>query len=66
MGLIELAVLILFGIFAYKKVNQQGEIANWSWRRVTSPLWIYAIFVLVMGVVSLGIFGVALFAMPPA
>ena len=66
MGLIELAVLILFGIFAYKKINNEGKIANWSWWRVTSPLWIYAIVAFVVSVLFLGIFGAAVFTLPPA
>ena len=50
MGILELIAVVLFGIFAYMKVAEKGSIADWSWWRVTSPLWIYA---LVMGAITL-------------
>ena len=62
MGFVELIVLVLFGVFAYMKVNEKGDIANWSWWRVTSPLWIYAIFAIVFYVIIIGIFGAMMVA----
>lgn len=57
MGFIELIVVVLFGIFTYMKIAEKGNIAKWSWWRVTSPLWIYAIFAFVVyGVIIGGIF----------
>ena len=62
MGILELVVGILFAIFAYKKINNQGDIAAWSWWKVTSPLWLYAIFAFVFYVLVLGLlFGPLLF-----
>ncbi len=65
MGILELIAAVLFGIFAYMKVAEKGSIAEWSWWRVTSPLWIYAI---VMGVITLlAIFGIgAMMSIPAA
>lgn len=62
MGLIELVVLVLFGIFAYMKVTEKGDIANWSWWRVTSPLWLYAIFGVIVYGIIIGIFGAMMVA----
>lgn len=57
MGFIEAMVFMLFGIFAYMKINKRGKIADWSWWRVTSPLWIYAISAIVIVAIFFGIFG---------
>lgn len=62
MGFIELIVLILFGVFTYMKVTEKGDIANWSWWKVTSPLWIYAIFAIIAYGIIIGIFGAMLMA----
>jgi len=64
MGIIELLVIVLFGIFVYQKINEKGKIADWSWWRVTSPLWLYMIFALVFYAIFFGLFGAMFLAMP--
>lgn len=64
MGFVELIVLVLFGIFTYMKLTEKGKIANWSWWRVTSPLWIYTIFAFVVYGVIIG--SIASFMSAPA
>lgn len=56
MGIIEFVIVVLFAIFTYKKINNQGDIAAWSWWRVTSPLWIYVIFAFVVYILFFGLF----------
>jgi len=58
MGILEAIVVILFGIFAYMKINEKGTIADWSWWRVTSPLWIYVIGAIVIYGLILGGLGI--------
>lgn len=60
MGFIEFIVVVIFGIFAYAKITEKGDIARWSWWKVTSPLWIYAIFALVVYGLVLGLIGIFL------
>lgn len=64
MGIVELLVAVLAGIFIYLKLNDHEKIGQWSWWRVTSPLWLYACFFLVVYVLFFGIFGVAMMTMP--
>ena len=40
--------LIVFGVFLTLKLMEKEPVSNWSWWWITSPLWIYAIFVAVM------------------
>jgi len=39
---------VLFLIFLTLKLAQIGEVANWSWWWVTSPLWIPLLIVAIM------------------
>jgi len=64
MGILEAVVLILFGIFAYMKITEKGTIAEWSWWRVTSPLWIYGIIAVVIYGIILGGMGVMMSTVP--
>lgn len=64
MGIIELIVAVLFSIFAYKKINEEGKIAEWSWWRVTSPLWIYAIFMIIFFFLFFGFVGTIFLTLP--
>ncbi len=60
MGFIEIIVMVLFGIFAYQKINDHEKIGQWSWWKVFSQLWIYAIYALVVYGLIIGLFvGVA-------
>ena len=45
---------VLFLIFLTLKLAEIGQVANWSWWWVTSPLWIP----LLLGVVILSIVGI--------
>ena len=45
---------LLFLIFLTLKLAEVGQVANWSWWWVTSPLWIP----LLLGVTILGIVGI--------
>lgn len=45
---------LLFLIFLTLKLAEIGQVANWSWWWVTSPLWIP----LLLGVAILGIVGI--------
>jgi hypothetical protein len=45
---------LLFLIFLTLKLAEVGQVANWSWWWVTSPLWIP----LLLGVAILGIVGI--------
>ncbi len=60
----ETIALILFAVFAYMKISETGKIAEWSWWRVTSPLWIYAIGAIVIYGIILGGMGVMMSTMP--
>jgi hypothetical protein len=46
--------MVVFLIFLTLKLAQIGQVANWSWWWVTSPLWIP----LLLGVAILGIIGI--------
>lgn len=48
---------LIFIVFLVMKLAEIGQVANWSWWWVTSPLWIP--FVLIFGIIGL----VALFAL---
>jgi hypothetical protein len=37
---------LIFLIFLFLKLAGMGEVANWSWWWVTSPLWIPAVLVI--------------------
>ncbi len=64
MGIFEAIALILFAVFAYMKLSEKGKIAEWSWWRVTSPLWIYAIVAIIMYGIVLGGLGVMMSTVP--
>ena len=49
--------VIIFLIFMVLKLVGIGEVANWSWWWVTSPLWIPAL----IGVVIFGVIGIIAF-----
>lgn len=49
--------VIIFLIFMVLKLAGIGEVANWSWWWVTSPLWIPAL----IGVVIFGVIGIIAF-----
>jgi hypothetical protein len=44
---------IIFLIFLVMKLAKIGEVANWSWWWVTSPLWIPVVFILLVLIVIL-------------
>ncbi len=59
MGIVELIVAVLTGIFVYFKIKDHKKIGKWSWWRVLSPLWIYGIYLVVVLVIFMGFFGIA-------
>ncbi len=44
---------ILFVIFLVMKLAKIGDVADWSWWWVTSPLWIPIVFVLAIFLIGL-------------
>jgi hypothetical protein len=49
---------ILFVIFLVMKLAKIGDVANWSWWWVTSPLWIPALLALAVFSIALLIFAI--------
>jgi len=46
--------IIIFLIFLTLKLGQFGEVANWSWWWVTSPLWLpFVIAIIILGTMAL-------------
>ena len=53
----------LFLIFLILKLAKVGDITNWSWWAVTSPLWIPLALVLgILMIIGIGVFLVTLFS----
>jgi hypothetical protein len=49
---------ILFVVFLVMKLAKIGDVANWSWWWVTSPLWIPALLALAVFSIALLIFAI--------
>ena len=49
---------ILFIVFLVMKLAKIGDVANWSWWWVTSPLWIPIILVLGIFLISILLFAI--------
>ncbi len=60
MGIVEIIVAALTGIFVYFKIKDHKKIGKWSWWRVLSPLWIYGIYAVVVLAIAIGLIGSAI------
>ena len=49
---------LIFLVFLTLKLAGIGEVANWSWWWVTSPLWIPALLVLAIAAVAVTVYAV--------